>query len=426
MHKHLAQTQNISLLEDVKTLKRLEFSLKKSKELDQTIHMDEASKLFSLESCRDRMWNPEHFSLLWGTWLWDQACPSQRILLNQLYWVAYYSQITSAEIATIFFNQTSAAALYGCEDFRIVCDTLDLESAQERAHINAFKTVSEDFEYQMFGRRVFTYPMRSPFVKTMMHSDLGLLRQELRKWQLRIYSVISANSPFIGCQYFTVRGLRTLNGKIVQHQLSKYFSNMNVQDAKLAPIPSKISYYHFLDESFHFNTSTVISHEVINSLKPPTKFESWVSNTGLWGCQKDHFNFSTAINGIFWFDPSLYSSIYLILRSPHFGMDHRGALEAIEKSFCEDSQGSQVAAATHRQSIESYKAYLADFNYIKDFNKEMHLMSRNNLQRHLRTNLNAFKKFARAQKDEILATALPRSTKSSPQELLNRDLPNFI
>ncbi|MFH7029315.1 MAG: hypothetical protein ACHBN1_28960 [Heteroscytonema crispum UTEX LB 1556] len=43
--------------------------------------------------------------------------------------MAYYSQIISAEIATIFFNQISAAGLYAPEDFRLVCDTLDLEFA---------------------------------------------------------------------------------------------------------------------------------------------------------------------------------------------------------------------------------------------------------------------------------------------------------
>ncbi len=36
------------------------------------------------------------FSLLYGTPLWEQADSGQRVKLNQLYWVAYYSQIISA------------------------------------------------------------------------------------------------------------------------------------------------------------------------------------------------------------------------------------------------------------------------------------------------------------------------------------------
>lgn len=132
MNKNLFQTHNSTLSEDAKTMKRMEMALKKSIELDQTENMDLSAKLFNLSDCKDEMWNPEKFSLMYGTWLWDHSTPEQKIKLNQLYWIAYYSQIISAEIATIFFNQTSAAAMYGLEDFRIVCDTLDLESAQER------------------------------------------------------------------------------------------------------------------------------------------------------------------------------------------------------------------------------------------------------------------------------------------------------
>lgn len=393
MNRNLSQRHDICLSDDPKTSKRMELALKRSKELDQTTNMDQSSKSFDYEKCKDEMWNPEKFSLLYKTWIWEHATPSQKTKLNQLYWVAYYSQIISAEIATIFFNQTSAASLYGIEDFRIVCDTLDLESAQERAHINAFKTVSEKFEEENFGERIFTYPMRTPFEKTMLYSDLNSLNQWLRKWQLNFFTMISSNSPFIGCQYFTVRGLRTLNGKIVQHQLSRYYSEH--PDKENSPIPSKISYYHFIDESFHFNTSTVISHEVINSLPKPSRFETMIGNMALRGCQMDHYNFSTAINGIFWYDPALYQSIYKILRSQVFNMKHDEATHAIEKSFCEESEGMLMSYKTHRESVDSYKAYLQDFNYINKENKNLSLMASNSLERHLKTNRKEFLKFKR-------------------------------
>jgi hypothetical protein len=391
MNRNLSQNHNICLADDQKTMKRIELALKRSKELDQTAMMDQASKNFNYEDCKNEMWNPERFSLLYKTWLWDQSTPEQKVKLNQLYWIAYYSQIISAEIATIFFNQTSAAALYGMEDFRIVCDTLDLESAQERAHIHAFKEVSEKFEQENFGERIFSYPMRTPFEKTMLYSDLSAFQQWWRKWQLNVFSMISANSPFIGCQYFTVRGLRTLNGKIVQHQLSRYYSEH--ADKENSPIPSKISYYHFIDESFHFNTSTIVSHEVINSLPKPTKLEMLIGNMALRGCQLDHYNFSTAINGIYWYDPALYESIYKILRSKIFNMDHAAAMEAIRKSFCEENDGMLASYKTHRESVDSYKAYLQDFQYINRQNKDLALMASNNLEKHLRTNQNAYLRF---------------------------------
>ena len=391
MNRNLSQRHNICLADDQKTMKRIEIALKRSKELDQTAMMDQASKDFNFEACKNEMWNPEKFSLLYKTWIWEQASPDQKVKLNQLFWIAYYSQIISAEIATIFFNQTSAAALYGMEDFRVVCDTLDLESAQERAHIHAFKTVSEQFEQEVFGERVFTYPMRTPFEKTMLFSDLSEFKQKWRMWQLQAFTAISANSAFVGCQYFTVRGLRTLNGKIVQHQLSRYFTEHPDKDN--APVPSKISYYHFIDESFHFNTSTIVSHDVINSLPKPSKIESLIGNMALRGCQMDHYNFSTAINGIFWYDPALYQTVYKLMRSKIFNMNHQEALEAVRKSFCEESEGMLASEKTHRESVDSYKAYLQDFHYINKENKELTLMASNTLEKHLKTNRKAFESF---------------------------------
>lgn len=393
MNRNLSQRTKYTLTDDPKTLKRIEIALKRSKELDQTANMDLSAATFDYETCKNEMWNPEKFSLLYNTWIWNNSTPAQKIKLNQLYWVAYYSQIISAEIATLFYNQTSAAALYGIEDFRVVCDTLDLESAQERAHIHAFKKISEEFEHKVFGERIFSYPMRTPFEKTMLYSDLSKFQQWWRKWQLQAFTMISANSAFIGCQYFTVRGLRTLNGKIVQHQLSRYYTEH--PDKENAPNPSKVSYYHFIDESFHFNTSTVVSHDVINSLPKPTKIETLIGNMTLRGCQKDHYNFSTAINGIMWYDPALYHSIYKILRSPVFGMNQAEALEAMRKSFCEESDGMLASFKTHRESVDSYKAYLQDFHYINKENKEQTLMASNNLEKHLKTNRAAFETFKR-------------------------------
>ena len=154
MHPHLRQKQRHSLLEDSSAYNKLVFNKNRNEAQDHSTLMDEAAGLFRYEDCKDEYWNPEAFSLLYGTPLWHQASASQRVILNQLYWVAYYAQIISAEIATIYLNQVSAAGLYTHEDFRIVCDALDLESRQERAHINTFKTIGEEVEWCLFGERL--------------------------------------------------------------------------------------------------------------------------------------------------------------------------------------------------------------------------------------------------------------------------------
>ncbi|HXG65456.1 MAG TPA: P-aminobenzoate N-oxygenase AurF [Blastocatellia bacterium] len=391
MNRSLSQRQDKSLLDDNRTLRKLELNYRKNKAQDNTPAIDRLAAEFRYEDCKDEYWNPENFSLLYGTALWEQADSTQRVKLNQMYWVAYYSQIISAEIATIFFNQTSAAGLYALEDFRIVCDTLDLESAQERAHISAFKTVGEAFELAVFGERIFTYPMRGPFVETMIHHNTNRVKEFWRRLQLHGFAVLSSGNAFIGCQYFAVRGVRTLNGKLIQHKLSQFYSKNPDKDN--APIPAKISYCHFLDESFHFNSSTVISHDVLNSLPAPTKFEKWVANQGLRGTQKDHYHFSTAINGLFWYDPALYARIYRVLRSQVFGMDDRQAREMMWKCFAEDSEGLRLSAQSRQTAMNSYKEYLSDLNYVDAVNKEMAIMDRNSVEKHLATNRRALKKF---------------------------------
>ncbi|RUS99378.1 hypothetical protein DSM106972_078200 [Dulcicalothrix desertica PCC 7102] len=381
-----------TIIENQKVNRRLEINHKRNKQQDHTALLDAASAAFNYEDCKNEYWNPEEFSLMYGTPLWEQATPSQRIILNQLYWVAYYSQIISAEIATIYFNQTSAAGLYAQEDFRIVCDTLDLESSQERAHINAFKTVANEVETALFGKRIFSYPMRSPFAETMVFADTNYFKRKWKELQLKAFGLLSADNTFLACQYFTVRGVRTLNGKLVQHKLSNYYQKHPHQEQ--APIPAKISYYHFMDESFHFNSSTIISHDVIDCLKPPTEFEKLVANLGLQGCQKDHYHFSCVINGIFWYDPALYSAVYQMLCSPVFSMDGAEAKEMMRRCFTEESEGLHRSYNTHTEAMESYKVYLEKLDYVWKSNKEMTLMGSNNISKYLAHQTKKFKQFA--------------------------------
>ncbi len=394
MNTTLAQRQAKSLTDDERTMQKLSLNHRRNKEQDHTRLMDETSAAFVYADCKDEYWNPESQSLFYGTPIWEQASPSQKVLLNQLYWVAYYAQIISAEIATILLNQTSAAGLYTMEDFRLVCDTLDLESSQERAHIAAFKKVSEAVEAEVFGERLFTYPMRSMYEQTMVFPDANSITNFWRGIQLRAFTMLSTGNAFIGCQYFTVRGIRTLNGKMIQHPLSRfYLAHPKGEDA---PIPSKISHYHFMDESFHFNSSGLISHDVLRSLKEPTKFESMIANKALYGCQKDHFHFSVAINGIFWHDPALYATTFKMLTSRAFGLERGQALELMRRCFTEETAGLHASRKTHATAVDSYKAYLADIGYVDARNKEMRLMAGSDIPGYLARNRAAFRRFAPA------------------------------
>jgi hypothetical protein len=391
MHAGLAQRQTKSLLQDAAAVRKLEFNLRRNAEQDHTALIDDAAKRFRYADCRAEYWNPEHYSLLWGTPLWEQASPSQRVVLNQLYWVAYYAQIVSAEIATIFLNQVAAAGLYTLEDFRLVCDNLDLETKQERAHINAFKTVGEEVEYTLFGERLFTYPMRSLYDHTMVFADSGPAKAFWRRLQIQAFTLLSSSNAFLGSQYLLVRGLRTLNGKLVQHQLSSYYTQH--PDRENAPLPSAISYWHFMDESYHFNTSRLVGLEVPRSLEAPTRFERWVVNRGVAGCQRDHFHFSAAINGIFWYDPALFPVIHRMLRSPVFGMDDREARAMMAACFTHESDGMSAAAKTHEVAAQSYCAFVEPIAWLDGHNREMRHMRVNTAPQALARNRRALARF---------------------------------
>lgn len=371
--------------------RRLEINYQRNQRQDHTQLLDQSGQNFSYADCSDSYWNPESFSLLYGTPLWDQASDYQRVVLNQLYWVAYYSQIISAEIATIFFNQTSAAALYAHEGFRTICDMLDLESSQERAHISAFRAVAEQTEQALLGQRLFSYPMRGPFTETMIFADTHQLKRWWKQVQLQAFGLISSNNSFLACQYFTVRGLRTLNGKLIQHQLSRYYQNDTDQDH--APIPAKISFYHFMDESFHFNSSTLLSHEVIRCLSKPTTFEAFVANLGIRGAQQDHRQFSVAVNGIFWHDPALYLKVYELLRSHIFAMNDAEAQTMMQACFTQESDGLHHSYQTHQEAMASYRAYLEPLDYVWSSNRAMKIMEQASIEQYLHTQRRALPRF---------------------------------
>ena len=374
-----------------KALKKINLNYKRNLTQDNTEELDQLAQAFCYDKAKDEYWNPPEYSLLWGSPLWDQASEAERLKLNHLYWVAYYAQIISAEIATIFFNQTSAASLYTVDEFANTCRMLDLESLQERSHINTFRTVGQATEQALFGDSLFMGPMKLPFSETMIYQNTDYFRRMVKNWMLKTYTLLSSGSVFIGCQYFTIRGLRTLNGKLIQHKLSQYFQNHPSQGD--APIPAKVSYHHFLDESYHFNSSTIISQDLVQLVKKPTTFEKWVVNMGVLGCQRDHYYFNSSVNGIFWYEPAMFQDVYRVLRSPVFAMNHPDAIEMMRQCFCKENQAMHKAHRLHKEAAQSYETYVADLEFLSPKARSMDLMKKSSIQQHLTRNLQAFSKF---------------------------------
>ncbi len=187
--------------------------------------------------------------------------------------------------------------------------------------------------------------------------------------------------------------MRTLNGKIVQHQLSQYY--VNHQDQENAPIPAKVSYHHFLDESYHFNSSTIIGHDIVKCLKKPTQFEKLVTNMAIKGCQKDHFNFNCSVNGIFWYEPAIFSTIFKILKSPIFNLENVEAINMMEQCFCRENQGVNLAFKTHNIARESYQQYLAELDFLTEENRSTNIMKKSTINHYLKENTKRLQVFKR-------------------------------
>ena len=116
-------------------------------------------------------------------------------------------------------------------------------------------------------------------------------------------------------------------------------------------------------------------------------------NRGVSGCQRDHYHFSVAVNGIFWYDPALFPAIYRLFRSKVFGMDHGQAMEMMAACFARESEGLAASAKTHRTASESYKHFVEPVTHLERANRDMAHMSANSERLWLARNRRALARF---------------------------------
>jgi len=137
----------------------------------------------------------------------------------------------------------------------------------------------------------------------------------------------------------------------------------------------------------------LIGQDVIHSLDAPTRFESWVINRGVAGCQKDHFHFSAAIQGIFWYEPALFNVIYKLLRSSIFCMDDKESRRMLKACFTQETLGLQSSFDMHRTAVESYKAFVESADYLSSANRDMRTMEKSSITSYLKRNRHAMARF---------------------------------
>lgn len=365
---------------------------KSNKESNFTENMEKLQKSFDYNSNANSNWTYPELSLLYGSPIYEAASEAQKRSLNHIYWVCFYNYVMGGEITTMVANQICCGAFYPLGGYEVVCHSLDLETSQERTHVEAFRQIGRVTEQALFGEPIFERPMPN-YLDASHTKPQERRRGLLSRVPLMSLQFILGQSPFVASQYFVARGLRNIQAKVKEHKHSAYGRELE-NAGKRVPVPTLISHNHFFDEGYHTATSKFISHEIYRDLKPPTAFEKLTVNAMVRSIQFSMNNISATVPGIFSNDAQYFSSIYKMLQKPLFGMSSSEALEAMEKSYAYEHQGYHVAAKYHARALAKNTEFVQDLDHLAGFNRELRIMSQVSVEKAVKQNRIAFRRFS--------------------------------
>lgn len=439
--------------------KKPEYSIssKKCKKLPETIYSNNKKSdytekikaldnLFDYESQRSYYWGPAELSTFYGTPLYDQASSSQKLALNHLYWVTQYNQTAATEANAILYNQVTEglfSAIKGCD---ILCQELSLETAQEHYHIHAFHTVGYRVKRSLFGLGRLQKPRKkiskshkirhksgkphnytlgklqeyilhlissqrlknnssklySDYLKTLEEKKepvpiqtTGLLGQVIPPSLSQLMTVSFGTSPFLACFFYATRYLANILLKNYEYRYYQYYRQL-VRTNKSIPVPTALSYYHMLDESFHTTISQVIAQDLYKEFPQPTMYERLVSNTIIYRGQLLMLSgLSGVMPATFRDDSTFLQPLYQTLRSSLFEMSHQDALHWLEKCVCHEHEGFHLNIKYHERLLSNMRQAFHSLDYLWPVNRELGVMASGTcLNKILKNNRQNFIRFA--------------------------------
>jgi hypothetical protein len=393
-------------------------------------------------------WGPPELSLLYGTSLYGQASPAQKLGLNHLYWVTQYNQTAATEANAILYNNVTAGVFSAVGGFDILCNELSLETEQEHQHIHAFHAVGHRTRKALFGAERIVRPRppvrgtakdptkaSSPLVLKFPTLNWGNLQDDA--WRLIILKLSSGQgsssysdflqlhessgkpipvqpagllgqvvpaslskmmtlsfgaSPFSACFFYGIRYLANLLLKNYEHSYFQHYRNLD-QAGAFIPAPTAISYYHMLDESFHTTTSQLISQDLYREFTRPTPYEQLMANLIFYrGQQMMLSGLSAVMPGVFRNDSTFLLPLYQILRSSLFGMAHQDAVHWLEQSLCQEHEGLHVNLKYQKKLLVTMRHAFLPLTYLWPANRELSLMAAGaSIQKSLKSNRRCFK-----------------------------------
>lgn len=378
-----------------KNLKLIEVNYRRNIASDYTDQMEKLKRSFQYQDNSNHYWVRPEFSLLYGSPFYESASESQKIALNHLYWICFYNYSIGGEVATMMFNQLTCGAFYPLGGFETVCRELDVETSQERTHVEAFRQIGRATEMALMGEIIFERPIPNYVDAALVHPQQGGGNSLLQRLATRGYYYRMSRSPFVASQYYTVRGLRNIQLKVKEYQHSQYCLELQQQNA-FVPAPTAVSHFHYLDEAFHTATSQLLSHDLYQEFGQPSRFEQFLANMGVMRVQRTLNHLSSAVPGIFSMDSDYMPLVYKMLQTPLFGLAAPEALNVVKQAFCQEHEGFHVAAKYHQRALSDNQKYVEGLDYLWPVNRELKVMSTASIPKALRNNVVSFQRFQKS------------------------------
>lgn len=450
-------TENKSSVAEKKHSRVIEKTYQNNIDSDYTEKLRDLGKQFKYDDNRDYYWADKELSLLYGTPLYDAASPTQKLALNHLYWVGNYNHTAVSEASTSIYNLVTTGVFRKVGGYETLCDELEFETEQESDHIRTFQRIGYKSKMGIVGKTILgnslhgkkannklveflPEPLRNFFVsskgtapfsiysdnalkaiaKTMLAGNKLYYSEYLRQLEakdepipapadglagriasrnlLRFFTIHWGMSPFMACQYYSLRFTANAILKNQEYPYVRYYRKLERQ-GEYIPAPTAVSYYHLLDEAFHTTMSQTIAKDMYKDFPQPTAYEKYISGLIVYMIQK---NLLSGLSGVLpgrcvADDQMLMVFYYKLLKSPLFGMETPEALDWMEKCFTQEHKGYHTGLKYHQSLLESMRRLFGQLDYQWKINRDMGIMAAGgSIEKAIKNNIPTFNKFRKS------------------------------
>ncbi|MEL6899852.1 MAG: hypothetical protein AAFP07_02790, partial [Cyanobacteria bacterium J06606_4] len=352
---------------------------------------------------------------------------------------------SNSETETVLYNQITGSVFQSIGGYDTLAKELAFETEQEHDHIKAFRKVGLMTATSLIGRTGLNgllkwntykltlgkqplptaqyYALRSlskslgssshysPYLQSLETENqfilkaptTGMLGRSIGpSLPLQSFYGFSwgAGSPFMACQFYTVRMIANLYLKNMEHAIAKYAKRLENKGAEnkgaFVPAPTAISRYHFLDESFHTTISRLLAKDLYKAFDKPTRYEKLVANSVIYKMQKGTLGGLSAVLPHRYFpdDFTIFELLYQLLQSPVFSFSKSEAKHWMNRCLCEEHEGLHIAAANRQRLLKELRDFFASVDYLSAVNCQMDEMAnRGEISTALQQNKQTFTQF---------------------------------